>query len=200
MRIKISLLLLVAFQSLSFGGIIGSPHDLSNNGWGTTENCKFCHTPHKASVIPNAPLWNRQLSVSSYDLYQSPYFKGSRSQSQPSVSSKLCLGCHDGTVAVDSYAGEVGSHFISSTNVVGGNSKLTADHPISFSYDAVLVSEDRTLATPVSSKFVDNSHVIPLYDGRMECGSCHEPHDNVNLKFLRVKNNGSSLCFKCHLK
>lgn len=201
-KYKILTTLLLASCSLSlYGGtIVGSKHDLANNGWGTTETCKFCHTPHFAVGIVDAPLWNRQVSVATYTLYASPSFKGARTQTQPSTSSKLCLGCHDGTIAVDSYAGAQGSHFITATNTIGGESRLSSDHPISFEYNAALVRDNRTLASPVSAKFVDADHTLPLYDGKLECASCHEPHDPEQSKFLRMNNGTSALCLKCHLK
>ena len=54
---------LLAAAALSWGGlsaraatIAGTPHDLSTKGWGTTETCKFCHTPHLAQSVAGAPL------------------------------------------------------------------------------------------------------------------------------------------------
>ena len=31
-------------------GITGSAHDFSGQGWGTTEICEPCHTPHNADA------------------------------------------------------------------------------------------------------------------------------------------------------
>lgn len=200
-KLAIALLSLICSCSAYGGTIVGSKHDMSHNGWGTTENCKFCHTPHNAKAVANAPLWNGPISVVTYTLYSSPYFKGERTQTQPNTASKLCLGCHDGTVAVDSYSGSVGSHFMTDTNTIGGQGRLTSDHPISFDYDAALARENKTLVAPENAKFVDANRTIPLYGGKMECASCHEPHDPEMGYFLRVNNSlGSALCFKCHLK
>jgi predicted CXXCH cytochrome family protein len=49
------------------------------------------------------------------------------------------------------------------------------------------------------------SNAVPLYTdsaGRLgiECGSCHDPHDNTNGSFLRLSNAGSALCLACHIK
>ncbi|MBI2362927.1 MAG: cytochrome c3 family protein, partial [Elusimicrobia bacterium] len=35
---------------------------------------------------------------------------------------------------------------------------------------------------------------------RVECGSCHDPHDNQNGKFLVKSNAGAALCLTCHQK
>ncbi|MFQ6079522.1 MAG: cytochrome c3 family protein [Thermodesulfobacteriota bacterium] len=32
----------------------------------------------------------------------------------------------------------------------------------------------------------------------MECGSCHNPHDNSIRPFLRNTNENSALCLTCH--
>ena len=199
---KMALLLLILINaSLDLmAEIAGSPHDLSKNGWGTTETCKFCHTPHAARPIQDTILWNRDISKAVYELYISPSFNGAATIAQPSAASKMCLSCHDGTVALDSYSGNAGSHFMSSTNLVGSNNRLNTDHPISFEYSSTLAAEDRALILPSSQKFVDSAKIIPLYNGKMECSSCHDAHDNTQTKFLRVNNSMSALCLKCHIK
>ncbi|MCX6895043.1 MAG: cytochrome C [Verrucomicrobia bacterium] len=194
----------------SAAGIVGTPHDLSGKGWGTTETCKFCHTPHFAQAVTGAPLWNHATTAASYTPYSSQTFKG-QNQTQPSAQSQLCLSCHDGTVAVDSFANagvmRSGSQFITSTNLIGGGTphSLATDHPISFTYDSALATADGALVTPASTNYVDTASAtgIPLFGGKMECASCHEPHDNsknTSGKFLRVDNASSALCRKCHNK
>jgi predicted CXXCH cytochrome family protein len=197
-------LVAVASSSPAAGTITGTPHDLSGRGWGTTELCKFCHTPHLAQSVVGAPLWNHQSTVQSYTLYTSATFanKGGITQTQPGPQSKLCLSCHDGTVANDSFANagviQSGTHYITSTNLIGGNGSLTSDHPIAFTYNGALATLDGHLATPVSLNYVDAASQIPLYAGKLECASCHAVHDNTYGKFLRTANTGSALCLTCH--
>jgi predicted CXXCH cytochrome family protein len=194
----------VAGAGLSASGatIAGTPHDLSARGWGTTELCKFCHTPHLAQSVAGAPLWNHQTTAATYTLYSSATFRGT--STQPGPTSKLCLSCHDGTVAVDSFANggvaRAGTHFITSTNLVGTGGSLTSDHPIAFNFDAALVALDPNLVTPASASFVDAARTIPLYSAKLECASCHASHDDTYTKFLRISNAGSALCLKCHIK
>ena len=206
MRWTAILLVTAAFveggRTVSGGPIAGTPHDLSAKGWGTTELCKFCHTPHSAQNVAGAPLWNHQTTVVVYALYNSATFQGFGTQAQPGPTSKLCLSCHDGTVAIDSFATggalQAGTHFMTSTNLVGAGGSLTSDHPIAFSYDAALAAADGHLATPVSTNYVDAARLIPLFNGKMECASCHASHDNSFGMFLRTSNAGSALCLKCH--
>lgn len=34
----------------------------------------------------------------------------------------------------------------------------------------------------------------------VECGSCHDPHNDTNGTFLRISNTGSAVCLSCHVK
>jgi len=185
------------------GTIAGTPHDLSTRGWGTTELCKFCHTPHLAqAAVQAAPLWNHRTTTVNYNMYNSATFKGAASQQQPGPASKLCLSCHDGTVAVDAFANggalQTGTHFMTSTNLVGTGGSLANDHPIAFNYDAALATADPQLVVPADASYVDSAHTIPLFASKLECASCHATHDNTYTKFLRISNAGSALCLKCH--
>ena len=82
--------------------IVNSPHNLSVSSPGTikalTESqiCIFCHTPHNS--VSDAPLWNRFSSGETYIPYTSTTIKAV--PGQPTGDSKLCLSCHDGTIAL----------------------------------------------------------------------------------------------------
>ncbi|MFC1602217.1 cytochrome c3 family protein [Pseudomonadota bacterium] len=41
---------------------------------------------------------------------------------------------------------------------------------------------------------------VKLYKGRIECPSCHNPHDPANVAFLRKSMKNSGLCATCHNK
>ena len=121
---------------------------------------------------------------------------------QPSGSSKLCLSCHDGTVALDNFGGTTtGTSFIS-TGLVGTN--LSDDHPISFTYDAALATADGGLYNPTTalSGLGGTITVDLLRGGEMECSSCHDVHNSypANPSLLVITNAGSLLCLTCHDK
>ena len=61
----------------------------------------FCHTPHGANAAAPTPLWNRELSGATYIPYNSSSIEAV-GIGQPGGSSKLCLSCHDGTIAIGS--------------------------------------------------------------------------------------------------
>lgn len=187
--------------SLFFGAwafaasIVGSPHDFSSRGWGSTELCVFCHTPHNANVTAGT-LWNHALTAATYTLYSSPTLNAVVGQPAAGGVSKLCLSCHDGTVAIDSFGTRTGTTFISGSAALGTD--LGNDHPIGFTYDTALATADGGLTTPASASLVSTG--VPLFSAKVECASCHNVHDNANGNFLRLSNAGSALCLKCHTK
>jgi hypothetical protein len=92
--------------------ISATKHNFSSSGAGTTRSttesqiCVFCHTPHGSDTSQAAPLWNKTLQNSTYTPYTSSSFDAAAIQGasagQPLGSSKLCLSCHDGVVALGS--------------------------------------------------------------------------------------------------
>ncbi len=193
------------------GGILGSPHDFSQNGWGTTQVCIFCHTPHGADVtLQDEPLWNHELSTKQYALYTSSTLDGQ--PGQPDGASKLCLSCHDGTVAIDSYGGQTGSHFLDGEAAVGaGPNDLKDDHPVSFTYDKTLADADGTLFDPAAKNVTIGSGgrtksgtvaSILLDAGKVQCSSCHDVHNDyvAAAPLLKITSTTSTLCLSCHDK
>jgi predicted CXXCH cytochrome family protein len=221
-RILALLALVTAIATVAFPqSIVGSRHDLSTTGGianrSTNESqvCVFCHTPHQGSTSTR-PLWNKTLSaVTTYGTYSSTTLNATPTDIGGSTGiSNLCMSCHDGTVAVNNLSNpsttgtptmgtgtELNAQFqIASTRAANMGSSLVNDHPINFTYNAALVTADGDLATPNSTSYVDAAHNIPLYGGQMQCGSCHNPHNNANGAFLRVSNAGSAMCRTCHTK
>lgn len=77
---------------------------------------------------------------------------------------------------------------------IGAN--LTDDHPISIPYPTAI--EDPKFKTPPDAQlgWAD----VKLFDGLVECASCHDPHDQTVGMFLRKSNSQSALCLTCHDK
>lgn len=173
--------------------ITGSAHDFSADGWNPSgQICIVCHTPHNADTsVSNAPLWNHATTTASYSLYTSATLNAT--VAQPDGISKLCLSCHDGTVALDSFGAQTGSTFIDGGANVGID--LSDDHPVSFVYDSALAAADGGLHDPSTIA------PLPLFPDRVECASCHDVHNSFGInKLLRVSNAGSALCLTCHDK
>ena len=184
--------------------VINSVHNLTVAGPGSfkaasaTDACVFCHTAHRANGA--TPLWNHQMStVSNYVVYTSARLTSlGVTIPQPNGSSRLCLSCHDGTVALGevsnggAIAMQPGSDKLTGANNLGTD--LSADHPISFTYDATLFGSDSEIKDPT----LPTVKARLDHQSRVQCTSCHDPHDNANGKFLVMPNTGSALCLTCH--
>jgi predicted CXXCH cytochrome family protein len=197
----IALPLSVRAQSADLS-IVNSPHNLSASGPGTvkaageSQVCIFCHTPHNAT--PVKPLWNRAVPVSNYKTYTSNSLKAQ--PGQPTGSSKLCLSCHDGTIALGSVNSRAQPIQMAGgiTTLPPGKSNLgtdlSDDHPISFVYDARLVAMNPKLKDPATlpaGMRLDG-------DKNLQCTTCHDAHNNRYGKFLVMSNENSQLCNTCH--
>jgi len=206
-----ALLFVMAIAQYSLAqGIANSAHDFSSKTWnGGGEICIVCHTPHNGDLtVLEAPLWNHELSaVASYTVYGAGSATLDATVGQPAASSKLCLSCHDGTVALENFGGATGG-----TNyVVAGllGTDLSNDHPISFTYDAILASTDGELFNPTNTTSglggnIDADMLFGASNNQVECASCHDVHDAAGAGaggYLLVKpNTGSALCLTCHNK
>jgi len=197
------IILVISANLLQAQTIKGSAHDFSSKSWSGGKICIVCHTPHNGDkTVSNAPLWNHKVTaVTNYTLYTG---QGTLNATvgQPSNSSKLCLSCHDGTVALDNFGGVTnGTTFITGTSNFG--SDLSNDHPISFTYDAALATADKKLFNPATTNSGLGSTIQSdmLFQGKMECASCHDVHNGTGIQNLLVKSDAASaLCLTCHNK
>jgi len=212
----LSLSLLIA-NSVNAGTIVGTAHDLSGNGYSGGEICVVCHTPHNSDTsVTDAPLWNHAITTTTFNMYASGSLDATI-DNQPTGTSKLCLSCHDGVTAIDSFGGNVGSNVISNAmKAVGINGDLTNDHPISITYDTTLSQTDPGLHDPATQSVTigaggDKTRTgtvasLMLSSNKVQCNSCHDVHNNFvgtgtnDQPFLKVTKAGSQLCLTCHNK
>jgi predicted CXXCH cytochrome family protein len=196
----------VMLSNVVWAEISGSPHDFSGQFWSGGQVCNACHTPHNSdTAVAVAPLWNHSTTTATFYVYDDTSSTVDSTIGQPRGISLLCLSCHDGTVAVDSYGGAIGLEAIASSANIGGGSlgggtaDLSDDHPISFTYSATLAIADGELRDPSAVS-------VPLFGAgsdQLECATCHDVHNNAPAtagNMLRIDNDGSDLCFECHLK
>ena len=219
-------------------GITGSPHDFTDNlsseagvavdeSWNNrNEICRVCHVPHDHSRATqrylNGLLWNHAVSSATYTMYNSTWsssLNGAQS-AQPDGVAKLCLGCHDGTVAIDTfdkYAGTAGNeiqniyagalmHFPVPGFADGANRDLRGTHPISIAYDT---AADPNLRPTTTTMGTSGTIASVLDNGKVQCSSCHDVHDQESVAgshLLRVPQTvaqggtASGLCLTCHIK
>ena len=107
---------------------------------------------------------------------------------EPDYTSILCLNCHDGIQAKNMLIRVKTVHV----------DKLTS-HPYSVDY-----IENKNGLKPkhtVIQNWDDASTINDLLlDGKIECISCHNPHNKTNASYLRHTNSRDSLCTTCHQK
>jgi len=182
--------------------VVNSKHDLSVRGPGPiravqeTQICVFCHAPHNAA--PQTPLWNRENPRTHYQIYRSSTTDARIDQ--PSGPSKMCLSCHDGSMALGNVLSRPASEPIvmTSRTIPPGDADLTNDlsddHPIGFRYDRALSNRDRQIRDPQLI-----SHKLPLgAHAEMHCTTCHDPHNNELGNFLHISDQMSAICVTCH--
>ena len=206
-------LLLVGAAAHGQQSVVDTAHNLSVSGPGTiraaseTQVCIFCHTPHNSTT--QAPLWNRADPGGTYQMYWSPTmnaYPSAGSAPQPNGSTKLCLSCHDGTIALGATvaSGTIPMSGGITTMPTGSGGYLGTDlsghHPVSFQVTTAIVAENNA-SGDVPLKSVTEMRLNPIAfldaEDRVQCASCHDPHQDPFGGFLRSPNEDDT-CLACH--
>lgn len=206
----IALLCTVALQAQVYTNpklVLNSSHDFSITSTAAdkastqTEVCIFCHTPHRAN--PKVPLWNHTGSAATYTPYSSSTLKATVAAPLATDSSKLCLGCHDGTVALGSTVNDGTITFANGITTLPSTARsnlgtnLADDHPNTFAPTVPTAPAYPQVVNPGASDAVKLDAT-----GRVQCTSCHTPHeekrDTTTARFLVKINSASAICLTCH--
>jgi len=189
--------------------------------------CVYCHIPPEQADTDSIAKgaiegWNRyQPATDSFQLYDSWYLD-SKTRT-PSPITLLCLSCHDGTMAVDMVVNKPSTFDVKEDTAMhmrinGADNTLSCgkchngrvahdiaikhidtdlrnDHPVSMRYAGLLRSDEDFRQPHTPGGF---SNGVKLYEGRVECASCHNVHDPSKDLFLRA--NSDILCQTCHTK
>lgn len=194
--------------------ITGSAHDLNAYVPAITmpngRICVACHTPHNANSTA-APLWNHEASAGGHTPYDSGTIDAT-DLGAPAGVSLMCLSCHDGSAALDSFgAGTYTDNTPGTTTLTGSallDLDLSNDHPVSFTYDTALSGADNELHDPSATASglggnIDVDMLFGLGNDQLECASCHDVHNGpsvVESPLLIKSNANSDLCLTCHNK
>jgi len=174
-------------------------HNLTPDGPGQFKEtrpaglCVFCHTPHNSN--PTRALWNRNFPGVNYQLYSSTTLRAV--PNQPNGSSRLCLSCHDGILALGNLRVPPPGEALKLGQMAGPNvlgTDLSDDHPISFVYDGALAIQRPDLVDPGSLP----GRIRLDSKKQVQCTSCHDPHEDGRAKFLRMSSAYGELCLSCH--
>ncbi len=188
--------------------ILNSPHNLSVSGKGQiksqseTRVCIFCHSSHHAST--EGPLWNHETTTASkFKTYDRSTLLGKTEQ--PNGATKLCLSCHDGTIAVGSVHGVPGGIPMQGVGASGEipagrrshlGTDLSGTHPVSIKFEQQQSMEKSAMRWPP----VDPGNEVGTdADGFVQCTSCHDPHGtrSKTLPFWNKETFGQ-VCVVCH--
>ena len=196
-----------AFGSGKVTAVLNSKHDFRASSQATIRSvsgrdaCIFCHTPHNSN--PATYLWNQKMSTAQFPAYTSTTLVSNVAPIQPQDVSKLCLSCHDGTIALGDTLNDGLFKFVqgsaytlpaSSASNLGANNGFTDDHPFAFVPAHTSAIKPLTGSGPV---LLDGA-------GKVQCTTCHDPHqenlDPTVGKFLVTQNSESALCLTCHIQ
>lgn len=185
----ISGLVVTALSGWALAGIEGSKHDLSNKAWSGGETCGACHSPHSEAPPKAAPLWNAGADLSR------TFGTAIGDRSAPGGGTRMCIRCHDGTIALDTITGMNADRFVNKQHTgLFKTGHGRTDHPVGVKYPLF----DRGFR---SASSVIARGEVRLPDGKVECISCHDPHNQSgNPRMLVMSNYRSSLCLTCHRK
>jgi len=190
--------------------MVGQAHDFSGTGWAQGEICKPCHTPHNAIADENGDiykLWNHTLTTATYTLHESAPSAAGPDDGAAAFdqASRLCMGCHDGTIALDAFGGNSGSVFITGGELIGTD--LTDDHPVG--RDAIYPDRPWMVTPVVGSRGpalgdgalrLKEMNVDGVQEFVVGCTTCHTPHYRGFDHQLNMTQNASAMCLACHVK
>ncbi len=168
-----------AIDELLSAGLVGSKHDFTQAGDGPADLCTACHTPHIPAVKTDGESPGRIRPYQAYGV-------------ELDTASLLCLSCHDGVTASDVFTSAHSTQFARQLGSSQLGSGTLSGHPIGIKYP---VAEPKYRS--INAVTTDGRILLP--DGRVQCISCHDPHNTGRHPGMLVQSNsGSRLCLACH--
>ncbi len=177
-----------------------NPHKFDADNWEYSERCNPCHV-YTSNIADTGNGYLIAYETDSLNAADTTYLSGI---------SKICVTCHDGTVATFGHD--------NNASPATADAGTTNNHPVSIAYpirDSVktkLYNPDITLSGLGGTITKDM-----LKNGRVECTSCHDVHfstektackscpspspaetEDIQYASLLKTNKKSSLCLTCH--
>jgi predicted CXXCH cytochrome family protein len=201
----------LAIPTMASADISLTKHNLSITGTAgnikfdaSVASCQFCHVVHNASTM--AALWARGAGTGT-GYTTTTTTAGTALPATPSAATRKCLGCHDGTVALNqvvtskgtttlagAYSGPVGAvtaGFALATTSTAQMGSLEGQHPVGIPYAGQTNSGTNTVAgyQPVLTSGCDTG--IPV------CVS-NAATEGTKIKLFGVAANYTVECASCH--
>lgn len=162
----------------------------------------------------------------SYTLYGGGTTLSGTTVNQPGANSKTCLSCHDGTIglgdilvgtggtisgaesggtAATIQAGKLTDGAVNTVTgrVPGLGTDLQQEHPVGVVYNSATSGPGLNSAVSPNPPYNINNKRWRLYGGgdgtgRVECGSCHDPHNTTAGQTPFLKDTATTICTDCH--
>jgi predicted CXXCH cytochrome family protein len=193
---------------------------------GNARLCSYCHAAHIPKTAIANPLWSRKsVAGKVFGKYDNPssldatvYDPGTTVAGFRDNYSSMCMSCHDGSTGIFAPAAYESGGVTGNTssvpdyaNMYDGEFDLAHVHPVNFDYNAVqaLVPEELYPAVdPVSAVWKGytgrngsggNLTTVRLFNGTMQCSSCHNPHMASGIGTVITSDYGRR-CVACHKK
>lgn len=188
----------------------GLRHNLRSERLGT-DFCRECHAPRHepevsatgtrvpstifvsadatgtVSASPAAPSGRKNVHAGIFGVAH-PLAKHAAEGSGVDAPSRLCLECHDGTVAS---AKDPALTTSSTGSVIDGDGR--SSHPVGIVYPPP--GDSGAEGSYVPAEHLDSRLLLP--DGRVSCVTCHDVY-SPGEALLVMRNDESRLCFACH--
>lgn len=180
-------------EQLPVVGFTHSPHDFFGPDAPLAVRCAPCHgsdaNERTATTMPYTWVEDIQPPLPQRLFDVQPEHRLGRS-------TVLCLSCHDGTIASEIVGGGDDDFF-----AAGAVVNPQRDHPVGVRYPPIQRNGTSLRREYASVAKLESEGAIKLPNGRVECVSCHDPHNSLGIRGMLVKSDRrSALCLTCHLK
>jgi predicted CXXCH cytochrome family protein len=176
-------------------GFTNSAHDFFGPDAPMAVRCAPCH----ATEPPEAVEFQWDPRAETVRRFDSGAGRGAapRPRYQLADSTRQCLSCHDGTLASEIIGGGDDAELFALGAVVNPR----RDHPVGVVYPQSGRTGEGRRREYVPIGRLEAEGRIKLPAGRVECISCHDPHNAFGQQYMLVKSDRrSALCLSCHIK
>ncbi len=190
--------------------------------------CGYCHAAHVPTAGIAQPLWIRASAVG-VKTFGTPYNNDNSLDANvlpiegTDNYSSFCMSCHDGSAlftaaaytegrrpfGAGSWAASEAFTVGHEANIKDGEFNLEHVHPVNFDYNAAQALDPQGIYPAQTATYVwsgPNSTTpgapttsVRLFDGYMQCSSCHNPHMSSGIGLVYSSQYGK-LCVSCHKK